>query len=126
MENIYKKAAQFGLRYNFRGQITTEDLFNLSVEQLDGIFKELNKRHKEMSQESLIETKSTTDYTLELQIEIIKDIVKDKLQEQREALMASAKKAEREKIMDILKTKQDQELHNLSTEELEAKLLELS
>ena len=69
---------------------------DLSVTELDKIFKTLNKQAKTAQEESLLETKTKEDETIENQIAIVRHIVSvkqkeanDRLKRRREKLRSS-------------------------------------
>lgn len=119
--NIFEKATRGKYRYHFNGQINTEDLFDLSVEELDKIFKELNGIVKQADEESLLDNSSMDD-KLSTKIEIIKYIVKAKLEEKEANQLAKEKAIQRQKILAIMAERDDEELKNMSKEELEEML----
>lgn len=122
--NMFEIAARNKFRFPFKGMISTEDLWNLSVENLDNVFKTLNSEMKKTKEESLLSTKSKADEMLELKIEIVKHIVTVK-QEEKEAREKKFLDRERnQKIMSIIAAKQDEQLHNMSVEELQKLLVE--
>ena len=88
-KNIFEIALREKYRYNFRGQITTEDLWDLSVEQLDKIFKGLNDEIRKTEEESLLTEKSKEGETLRNKVAIIRYIVAYKLTERENAKKAS-------------------------------------
>jgi hypothetical protein len=73
--NLFEVAAKSKMRFPYRGMIGVEDLFDLSVNQLDTIFKTLNKESKQMEEESLLGVKTQQSQELQDQIEIVKHIV---------------------------------------------------
>ena len=105
--------------------INVEDLWDLKVEDLDKVFKTLNAEVKKQEEESLLQKKSEEDTALDVQIEIVKYIVKVKLEEKEAREQASAKKAQKQKIMSIIASKQDEALQNSSIEELQKMLAAL-
>lgn len=125
VENIFEFAVRNKLRFPYKGLITAEDLFDLSLTNLDSIYKTLNKQVKQSEEESLLSTKASVDTELEVQIAIVKHIVSVKLAEKEAAEKASAKKAQKQKIMSIIATKQDEELQNSSIDDLKKMLDEL-
>lgn len=124
-EKMFEMAVRNKFRFPFRGLISVEDLFDLSVENLDSIFKTLNSQLKQVQEESLLNTKTKEDKELDTKIEIIKYIVGIKLEEQDLRLKAKAQKEQKQKILEILSVKQDESLQNKSVEELKAMLDEL-
>nr|DAV74992.1 MAG TPA: hypothetical protein [Caudoviricetes sp.] len=122
--NMFEIATRNKFRFPFKGVISTEDLWDLSVESLDNVFKTLNSEMKKTKEESLLSTKSKDDEVLELKIEIVKHIVAVK-QEEKEARERKFLDRERnQKIMSIIAAKQDEQLHNMSIEELQKLLVE--
>lgn len=118
-----EKASRVKLRYSTnRGVLSVEDLWDLSLEQLDPIAINLNKRLKESQTESFIKTRTKDTTELELKFNIVKHIIDVKLQEQEDRLLESEKKAKRQKILDLMAKKQDAELEGKSLEELAKEL----
>lgn len=122
--NIFEFAVRNKLRFPYKGQMTTEDLFDLKVEELDKIFKTLNAEKKQSAEESLLATKSDEDVILETKIEIIKYIVDLKQKQKEAALKAKEDKEQKQKIMAIISKKKDKALEDMSVEQLEALLEE--
>ena len=125
VENIFEYAVSNKVRFPFKGMISVEDLWDLSLTNLDSIYKTLNKQVKQSEEESLLSTKASVDTELEVQIAIVKHIVSVKLAEKEAAEKASAKKAQKQKIMSIIATKQDEALQNSSIDDLKKMLDEL-
>ena len=125
VENIFEYASRNKVRFPFKGMISVEDLWDLSLTNLDSIYKTLNKQVKQSEEESLLSTKASVDTELEVQIAIVKHIVSVKLSEKEAAEKASAKKAQKQKIMSIIATKQDEALQNSSIDDLKKMLDEL-
>ena len=110
------------MRFPFKGMISVEDLWDLSVKDLDTIFKTLNTQVKRSQEESLLVTKTEADEVLSVQIEIVKHIVTVKLDEAEKAKQSKVVKEQKQKIMEILSAKEDEDLHNKSVDELKAML----
>lgn len=125
MEKMFEYATRNKVRFPFKGLISVEDLWDLTLTNLDSIYKTLNKQVKQSEEESLLNTKTTVDKELDVQIAIVKHIVAVKLAEQEAREKASAKKAQKQKIMAIIASKQDEELQNSSVEDLQKMLDEL-
>ena len=125
-KNMFEVAARSKFRFPFKGLISAEDLWDLSVRDLDVIFKSLNSQIKKVKEESLLDTKTKEDETLDTMIEIVKYIVGVKLAEEKIRLQAREQKEKKQKIMEILSVKKDADLQNKSIEELQAMLGELN
>lgn len=125
MEKMFEFALKNKVRFPFKGLVSVEDLFDLSVRDLDGIFKTLNAQVKKSQEESLLATKTKEDETLAIQIEIVKHIVKTKLDEAETAKQSKELKEKKQKIMEMIAEKKDEALRNASVEELQAMLANL-
>ena len=119
---MFEFATRTKMRFPFKGMVSVEDLWDLSVRDLDSIFKTLNAQVKKSQEESLLATKTKEDETLAIQIEIVKHIVGVKLAEAEAAKKSKEVKMQKQKIMEILAAKKDADLQNKSIEELQAML----
>lgn len=124
-ETMFLVATKGKFRFPYKGLISTEDLFDLSIKELDSIFKTLNSQLKQTKEESLLEVKTKQDEELETKIEIIKYIVKTKQDEEEARKQAKAIKEQKQKILELIANKQDKDLENKSMDELKAMLSEL-
>ena len=122
---LFINATRNKVRFPFKGMISVEDLWDLSLTNLDSIYKTLNKQVKQSEEESLLTTKPNVDTELEVQIAIVKHIVSVKLAEKEAAEKASAKKTQKQKIMSIIATKENEALQNSSIDDLKKMLDEL-
>lgn len=123
--NMFEVATRSKMRFPYKGQISVEDMWDLSLPALDSVFKTLNSQMKQVKEESLLSTKSKADETLELQIEIVKYIVSVKLAEKEAREKAAEKSVQRQKIMEIMAKKQNEYLEKASMEDLQKMLAEL-
>jgi len=117
---LFEKASRAKFRYPFKGSVSTEDLWDMSVEELDSVYKTLNKQVKVANEESLLSVKKSEDETLASQIEIVKHIVTIKLAEAEDRKNAKAKSEQKQKLFAILAQKQDAELQGKTTAEIQA------
>lgn len=123
--NIFMMATRNKYRFPFKGMISVEDLWDLSVKNLDIVFKALNAEAKQANEESLLATKSAKDVELEAKIDIVKYIVRVKQEEASAKILEVANAEKRNRIKDIIAAKEDQSLQNMSVEELQALLASL-
>lgn len=117
--NIFEMAAKLKFRFPYKGQVTTEDLFDLKVEELDKVFKALMKEKKQSEEESLLAKKTNEDIILDAKIEIVKYIVSMKQAQKEAQTLAKEEKERKQKIMAIIAEKKDEALKNMSIEDLE-------
>ena len=112
-KNLFEIATRNRYRFNYKGVMTVEDLWSLRVEDLDAIFKMLNRQKKTADEDSLLATKSAEDQDLANKIDIVRYIVSVKLAEAAERVSAAEKKAQRDKIMEIVAKKKDKALEDM-------------
>ena len=120
--NLFEMATRKKFRFPFKGTISVEDLWDLSVQNLDTVFKALNAEVKQVKEESLLATKSTEDTILDAKIEIVRHIVNAKLAEADARTRAAEKREQKRKLQELIANKQDAELQGKSIEELQAML----
>ena len=123
MTDLFKLASKNKYRFYYKGYISVEDLWDLSVEELDGIYKELRSQQK-YSEDSLLKNTelSKEDILTNNKIDIIKTIVNDKIEEAKRNADNEARRARKQHILEIMANKQDDALKEKSLEELQAML----
>jgi hypothetical protein len=118
---MFEKAARSKLRFSTtKGPLSVEDLWDLSVEDLDSIFKAQNARLKSSQEESLLGKKTKDDEVATLKVGIVRHIVEVKLAEADARFTAKAKADQKQKLLGILANKQDADLQGKSTAEIQA------
>jgi hypothetical protein len=123
---MYKKALRTKLRFSTtKGKLTTEDLFDLSLTDLNNLAIALDKKLSETPRKSFISDITPDTQEDELRFNIVKDVITLKLFERNAAQNAKAKAAEKAQLLEILHRKKNEALENLSVAEIEAKLASL-
>lgn len=123
---MYKKAAKMKLRFQTeRGNLSVEDLWKLSLQDLDKVAINLSEELENTPKKSFISEVTTTDAVTTLKFDIVKDIIADKLTEKVEKENATKKREEKAKLLDLLARKQAQNLETMSEEDILKKLQEL-
>lgn len=117
-KNIFELAAKNKFRYHFKGEITTEDLFDLSVTDLDAIYKNLKKEAEKTGETGLLITHTKEDAICATKMEIVQYIFNQKQQEKADQKAKAEKKLKRQKIMQALYEQQENELKQKSSSEL--------
>lgn len=119
---LFEKATRKKYRFPASmGNVTTEDLWDLPLEQLDKIARELHTGIKDGAEVSFIdEAKPTAAHTLETnKLDVVKRVIEVKLADKERAEKTAVTKAKKQRILSLLDEKQDEELKGKSTEELE-------
>lgn len=116
---MFEKATRLKLRFpSAKGSIGVEDLWDLSRENLNTVFKTLNREVKVIEEESLDDTKTSEDDVLNLKIQIVRHIDAVKKKEIADKLNEKNKSEERRKYLNLLANKREAALQNLSEEEI--------
>ncbi len=123
---LFETATRNKMRFPFRGMISVEDLWDLSLTNLDSVFKTLNAEAKKSEEESLLETKSKENEELSNKIEIVKYIVNIKLEEKKTKENARKNAEMKKRLLEIKAKRQDAALENMSDEDLDKMLAELN
>lgn len=123
---LFINATRNNYQFPFRGMINVIDLWDLSLTNLDLVFKTLNAEAKKSEEESLLNTKSKEDEEISNKIEIVKYIVSVKLDEKKKREDAKKNAEMRQRLLEIKAKRQDAALENMSDEDLDKALAELS
>jgi hypothetical protein len=124
MSNIFEEASRKKLRFAFSGNISVEDLWDLSVDKLDSLYMILAKKVNDNDGESLIKrAKSKTDDSLRM--DLVKHVFNVKSEEAEAKKNLANKKMELNRLKSILAEKQDESLKNKTPEELVAMIASL-
>jgi len=121
----FESATREKIRFEYKGLLSVEDVWDLSLEELDEIYKKLTKQKRELNEDSLIEKPTIENTELTTKIEIIKYIVETKINEQEENKNRIEKKEKKQKLLEILESKQNEELKEKTPEELKEMINEL-
>lgn len=124
--NFFERASRDKLRFETsKGYLSTEDLWDLSLQSLDNMAKAVNKKLKEAGEESFISEKSEENTELTLKLDILRHVITTKLAYQEASRKASETKAKISQIEGLIANKQVKDLEGKSTEELAAMLEQL-
>ena len=128
--NVFARAAKGILRFaTTGGQLSSEDLFDLSLQDLDSIGIALKKELEKGSGESLLEDpdirRTRAQKENQLRFDVIKEVI-DIRQTEEKARKSRAEKAARRKFLTDLRDKRElDELESLSKEDIDAQLAAL-
>jgi len=80
--SIFEKAIRQKVRFNFKGLISCEDLWDLPLGTLDEIYGYLRSSQKASTEDSLLKKETKEGRILDLKIDLVKHVVATKLQEE--------------------------------------------
>ncbi len=122
---MYKEASKQKLRVQTtRGLLSIEQVWDLSLAELDALAVALEEDYKNSKGKSFLDKKSKKDKTIKLQFDIVLDILNTKVEEKEANLQAVKDKEHNQKILGIIKKKQDTALEEMSVKQLEKMLKE--
>ncbi len=122
MDN-FKEASRQALRFaTTKGNLTTEQLWDLKLPELDVLAVSLEVQVESSGKKSFLKTSTAKDKIAKLKFDIVLDILNTKADEQAEATKKKEDKAHNDKILSLIANKQEQDLQGKSVEELTALL----
>jgi len=123
--NIFAQATRAAVRFTtINGVLTLEQLWQLRLEALDVLAKELRKEVRAAEEDSFIAV-AKVDGETQLKFDLVKHIIAVKLEEKREMEESKAKAAKRQVLLEALEAKQGEALRSMSEEELRKELKSL-
>lgn len=124
--SLFEKATKQKLRFQTsKGNLSVEDLWDLSLESLDIIAVNVDKQLETSGAKSFIGKKSTKNADLSLSLEILKHVIEVKLEEKEAKTNRAAKSAKIAEIKALLAEKQGEAMKGKSSAELMKELEEL-
>lgn len=126
-KNLFEAASKMKLRFSSnKGMITSEDLWDLSLADLDEMARETYKRVRDdMDHVSFVRPVSKVDSTDLLRLDILKRVIEVKMEERDAAEKAVLQNAKKQRILNIMAEKEDENLKGASLEDLRQMLAEL-
>lgn len=119
-ENLFEMATRNKLRFSStKGELSVEDLWDLSEKDLDVVYKNLKEQEIKSSEESLLDDVNV-DPKLTAAIGIVRYIFTTKRNEKIAEKERIDKKLKQKKYIDALSRKQDEAIENMSEAELQA------
>ncbi len=124
MDN-FKQASKERLRFGTsKGPLTVEQLWELSLGDLDTLAVSLEQEYKESGKKSFLAVKSEKDKTAKLRFDVCLEILESKKEEAEAARQKKERKEHNQKILSIISKKKDEALEGKSLKELEKMLQE--
>lgn len=117
---MFEKATRMKLRFETnRGFLTVEDLWDLSLTNLNNLAKQYKRALKAEAEEDFLDEKTEEDTITKLKFDLVISVLETKKAENKENLMAAETKAHNQKILGLIAQKQDEDLSKMSIEELQ-------
>ena len=132
MDNLFLQATREKFRFeSSKGDLSVEQLWDLPLTSrtgfdLDTVAKAVNANLKSSNEESFVNASNNPAVSrLQAQLEVVKAIIEVKLAQAEATKKRAEKVAERQRLMEVLHSKKDQELQGLSVEEIERRFAQL-
>ena len=121
--SVYKEANRQKLRFQTsKGPLAAEQLWDLSLTDLDTLAVSLEEEHATSGKKSFLVKKSVKDKTAKLRFDIVLDVLTTKAEEAEEARIVKENKEHNQKILGLIQEKQDDALKGKSIKQLQAEL----
>jgi hypothetical protein len=122
---MFEKASKMKLRFaTSRGNITTEDLWDLPLPSLDTLAQQCQKEAKDDTT-SFIKKVQPTNTVAKLRFEVVKRVIDVRLAEIEAADNAAIVKGKKQQILAIMADKESESLKGASMEDLQKMLEDL-
>lgn len=108
-----------------KGNLSTEDLWDLTLEQLDKLCVNLSEQLEKNETKSFLKTVNKDQGDKKLKHDIAMTILSKRVEEAEMAATRSARLQEKAKIERLIERKEEAELESMSIEDLKARAKEL-
>lgn len=124
--NLFEVATRKKLRFACRkGTVSVEELWEMSMKELDEVYSELASTVEEKKSKSLMAAKDSKDEETEMKMNIVKYIFEVKNAELEERKTLADKKNQVAVIEAAIARKKQEEIDSMSLEDLEKKKREI-
>lgn len=144
--NIFEVASRGKFRFDIKGSIGLEDLWDLTPKSLIPFYKDLKSKYKQTQETTLLEKDLLEDGSIEkelldelipkvntahgeelsVKIDIVKHIIRVKLKEEKLRVTAKERRQKKQRLLEALASKSDENLLNKTEEELTKMIEELN
>jgi hypothetical protein len=116
---IFKIASQQKLRFNYKGVLSTEQLWDLTLDELDALVVSLEAEHNQSGKKSFLVKSTAKDITAKLRFDVALNILNTKNEAAQAAAQAKEDRDHNKKIDSLIAEKKDSSLKDKSIKELE-------
>jgi hypothetical protein len=125
---MFEKATRLKLRFDTpQGNLSVEDLWGLPLTStranqanLNNIAKDVSRQLKAEGEEDFVNPKSGADEVLQFKLDIVKHVISVRQAENEAARALADRKEKKERLLELIERKQDQQMEGKSLEELQA------
>lgn len=116
-QTLFERASRLKLRFSYKGLCAVEDLWDLTLEDLNELYKESKKKVDAASTDSLLKP-TQVDEESKLRVDIVTHVFQVKQQEQIIRQKSKDQAAQKQKLLAILADKEYETLRGKSPDEL--------
>lgn len=124
---MFERAVRLKLRFDSQqGALSAEDLWDLPLTSairarasLNDVAKAVARQLKTEGEEDFVNPKSGADEVLQLKLDIVKHVIRVRQAENEASRAASERREKKERLLELIARKQDQQLEAKSMEELQ-------
>lgn len=121
--DVFVAATRQKLRFpSNRGNVGVEDLWDLSLDELDTIAKGINKQAKDSTEESFVKKVTVADKKLTARLDIVVFIINTKLEEEEKRKTAAERRTKRNQLLELISQKENDAMSRKSIASLRAEL----
>lgn len=121
--DVFVAATRQKLRFpSNRGNVGVEDLWDLSLDELDTIAKGINKQAKDSTEESFVKKVTVADKKLTARLDVVVFIINTKLEEEEKRKTAAERRAKRNQLLELISQKENDAMSRKSIASLRAEL----
>lgn len=122
--NIFEQASRVKLRFDVNGQISVEQLWTVNMQSLANYEQTLTEMVESYGKSTrrTRQTRTAEQNANELRLAIVTHILDVREQEAEASTNAAATKEHNQRILELIRAKQEQKLADMSEEELKALL----
>lgn len=118
---MFEAASRLKLRFDYKGQCSVEDLWDIPLVKLDSMYQKLAaEKRAVVNAESLLTPKTVETTDLDLKLAVLRRIVEVRLAEQAAKDNARERAERKRELYALIADKQKEELRGKSLEDLQA------
>jgi hypothetical protein len=123
---MFERASRLKIRFDTpQGLLSIEDLWDIPLSprgnraNLDDIARSLHRKMKEAEEGSFVKVEEVkVDETDQLRFDLVRHVIAVRLEEQKAAAEAKARREQKQKVLSLISKKEDEKLEGASLEEL--------
>lgn len=118
MSNIWFNALVRSYRFEYKGLINTEDLFDLEMRELDIIYQDLVSEKNDLTAKSLLDTNNEEIDWIQGKIDVVKGVFDYKKAQADAQAKAAKAKSMKDELNEVIAQKQKDQLADMSIDQL--------